>query len=436
MARPSTVAVALVLLLAACTSEGGSTTTTLPDVSSTPTAGETTTTVPSTTTTVEDIPNGPLPGTENLPPEVTEELVELVAITEETRGLQFLEMPLITVVSNEELATRVQAQIADEADDFPADEALYQLLGLLPDDANLEAMLTELYGEQVAGFYDGEVGELVVPMREDGFTVVQRATLVHELTHALTDQHFDFHVTFDAMVEEERLDEATAFQALIEGDASLAELHFLQTLTQAELGEFFAEALDIDTSALDAAPAFIQDSLIFPYDSGLAFTQQLYDDEGWSSVNDAYVTMPGLPGTTEQVITPADFGRDLPSLVPASGVTVPNYELERTSVWGELGLRLMIDQVLGEDIGVNAADGWGGDAYQQWFDGTNAAMLLVYGGDTDRDTEELREALVSYADTAIDDEDFVSVQIIDGRLVFIVADETTVGELIQATVAG
>ncbi len=151
MARPSTVAVALVLLLAACTSEGGSTTTTLPDVSSTPTAGETTTTVPSTTTTVEDIPNGPLPGTENLPPEVTEELVELVAITEETRGLQFLEMPLITVVSNEELATRVQAQIADEADDFPADEALYQLLGLLPDDANLEAMLTELYGEQVGG---------------------------------------------------------------------------------------------------------------------------------------------------------------------------------------------------------------------------------------------------------------------------------------------
>ena len=59
-----------------------------------------------------------------------------------------------------------------------------------------------------------------------------------------------------------------------------------------------------------------------------------------------------------------------------------------------------------------------------------------YGGDTDRDTEELREALVSYADTAIDDEDFVSVQIVDGRLVFIVADETTVGELIQATVAG
>lgn len=436
MARSSALAVALVLLLAACTGEGSSTSTTLPDVRTTPTTGDSTTTVPSTTSTVEDIPNGPLPGTENLPPEVTEELLELVGIAEETRGLQFLEMPIVTVVTSEELASRVQAQIAEEADDFPADEALYQLLGLLSEEANLEAMLTELYGEQVAGYYDGEVGELVVPMREDGFSVVQRATLVHELTHALTDQHFDFDVTFNAMIDEERLDEAAAYQALIEGDASLAELHFLQTLTQAELGEFFAEALDIDTSALDAAPAFIQDSLIFPYDSGLAFTQQLYDDQGWSSVNDAYVTMPDLPGTTEQVITPADFGRDLPTEVPATEVTVPDYELERTSVWGELGLRIMIDQVLGEDIGVNAADGWGGDSYHQWFDGTNAAMLLVYGGDTNRDTEELRAALVSYADTAIDDEDFVAVQIVDGRLVFIVADETSVGELIQATVAG
>jgi hypothetical protein len=435
MARFSALIVALALMLAACNGDGGASTTTLPDLSTAPTTGETTTTAAPSTTVVEEIPNGPLPGTENLPPEVRAELDQLVAVTEETRGLQFLEMPTVTIVTSEELASRVQAQIAEETEDFPADEALYQLLGLLAEDANLEGILTELYGEQVAGYYDGDVGELVVPMREDGFSVVQRATLVHELTHAVTDQRLEFDAAFDAMIDEERLDEASAYQALIEGDASLAELHYLQSLTQAELGEFFAEALEIDTSALDAAPPFIQDSLIFPYDSGLAFTQQIYDDQGWEGVNDAYATMPGLPGTTEQVITPADFGRDLPTEVAAPALSVPNYQLERTSVWGELGLRLMIDQVLGEDTGVTAADGWGGDSYHQWFDGTNAAMLLVYEGDTDRDAEELRQALVSYADAAIDDEDFVSVEIVDGRLMFIVADETSVGELIQATVA-
>ena len=63
-------------------------------------------------------------------------------------------------------------------------------------------------------------------------------------------------------------------------------------------------------------------------------------------------------------------------------------------------------------------------------------MVIVFQGDTDRDTEELRVALASYAEAAVDDEDFVSVEIVDERLVFIVADDTTVGELIQATVAG
>ena len=189
MFRSSALVFALALALVACTGDAATTSTTLPDVSSAPTTGETSTTVPSsTTTTAAAIPNGPLPGTENLPPEVTEELIELVGITEEVRGLQFVEMPVVTVVTEEELATRVQEQIAEDAEDFPADEALYQLLGLLSEDTNLEAMLVELYGEQVAGYYDGEVGELVVPIREDGFSVVQRATLIHELTHALTDQ--------------------------------------------------------------------------------------------------------------------------------------------------------------------------------------------------------------------------------------------------------
>ena len=375
-------------------------------------------------------PNGPLPGTENLTPEVRDELVNLVAVTEEVRGLQFTEMPTITVVSEEELEERVRAQFEEDAADYPADAALYKLLGLLGGDVDFQTLLTDVYGEQVAGYYDGDTRELVVPITTEGFSVVQQATLVHELTHALTDQQFEFHPVFDAMFDEDRLDQASAYQALIEGDASLAELHYLQTLSQAELGEFFADALGVDTTALDAAPQFLQDSLIFPYDSGLAFTQELYDNDGdWSDVNDAYTTMPPLPGSTEQVITPSDFERDLPKEVTPEAVTVPGYNLERTSVWGELGFRVMLDQVLGQGVGVTAADGWGGDYYLQWFDGTNAALLLVFEGDTNRDTEELRQALSDYV-AAVFEQDYASVQVIDGQLVFIAADEEAVGQLI------
>ncbi|HLF59554.1 MAG TPA: hypothetical protein VI980_00060 [Acidimicrobiia bacterium] len=431
MTRRLFLLVAFALAVGACTSTTiGSTTTSVATTTSAP--EDTTTTTETTTTTT--IPNGPLPGTEELSDEVREEMVRLVGVTEEIRELQFLEMPTVTVVTAEELESRVRAQIEEDAVDFPADAALYKLLGLLEEDVDLETMITDLYGEQVAGYYDGETRELVVPITTEGFSVVQQATLVHELTHALTDQNFDFDPIFEAMIDEERLDQASAYQALIEGDASLAELHYLQTLSQAELGEFFAEALVIDTSALDAAPQFLQDSLIFPYDSGLAFTQELYNSGGWEAVNEAYTTMPGLPGSTEQVISPDDFERDLPVEVPSDTVSVPGYELERTSVWGELGFRIMIDQVLGQDTGVDAADGWGGDYYSQWFDGTNAALLLVYEGDTNRDTEELRQALAEYAATVFE-EDYVSVEVKGGQLMFIAADEKAVGELIHSAMA-
>lgn len=374
-----------------------------------------------------------LPGIDDLPPEVQDELLSLVRATEELRGLVFIEAPLISVVSDSELERRVRSLIEEEAEDFPADDALYKLLGLLDDNVDLERLLTDLYGEQVAGFYDGETGELVVPIRDEGFSVVQRATLIHELTHSLTDQHFGFDSQVDALFENEQLDVASSYQALIEGDATLTELYYLQDLSQQDLGEFFAESLDVDRTALDSSPQFIQDSLIFPYDSGLVFVQELHDEDGWNTVNSAYGMTTELPGSTEQVYTPSDFGRDLPLVVSAETLDITGYELERQSVWGELGLRIMLDQVLGEDIGLKAADGWGGDTYFQWFDGLNAAFLLIYEGDTEGDVEELKDALVDYAVTAVASEDFVWVEVFDDQLTFIVADENSVGETIRAS---
>jgi hypothetical protein len=437
--RRLALVVALALTLGACTDDTTGTTTTGQSATTTTTTGAeaTSTTVARVTTTTLSEPTWEeLPGIDALPQEVQDELLGLVRTTEEIRGLRFQEAPTITIVTEQELEDRVRQQIEEESDDFPADEALYQLLGLLEEDVDLQLLLTELYGEQVAGYYDGDTRELVVPMREEGFSIVQRATMIHELTHALTDERLDFHPVYTAMLDEERLDEASAYQALIEGDASMTELLFLQTLTQREIGEFFAEALDIDTEALDQAPMFIQDSLIFPYDSGLAWVQSHHSQDGWTTVNEAYTRMPELPGSTEQIITPSDYQRDLPMRFDVVAPTLPGYELERESVWGEFGFRIMIDQVLGEDVGLDAADGWGGDYYAQWFDGENAALLIVFQGDTERDTEELRSALLDYARTGVAEEDWFWVEEFDGRLAFIAADQPAIGETILASFGG
>ena len=366
--------------------------------------------------------------------EVRDQLETLIMEAQEIRELPFLTPPVITVVTTDELEARVRQVIQEDADDYPADEALYELLGLLEPDSNLETILIDLYGEQVAGFYDGETGEIVVPAREDGFSILQQATMVHELVHALTDQHFRFDPIFQTMADEDRLDQVTAYQALIEGDATLAQVQWLQGLSQNELGQFVAESLDVDTSSLNSVPSFLRDTLFFPYDSGLMFAQDLYDVGGWSEVNNAYGIMPDLPGSSEQVITPGDYQRDLPVTVAVPPVDLVGYELERTSVWGERGFRIMLDQVVGGSTTALAADGWGGDGYNQWFDGSNAAFLLVYEGDTDADLAELEDALLRFAIDSVPEEAFVWVDSADDQLFFIAATVPEVGQQIRSSV--
>lgn len=420
---------AFALAAVACTSSSDDTTTSAGGNVTTTPSGPTATTEPTdiTTTTLPDLSDL------DLPDEVIAQLEDLVIKAQEIRGLAFLGTPTITVVGEAEFRSRVLAMVAESLADLPADQALYELLGLLSPGADLEAMLRDLYGEQVAGFYDGETGEIVVPTRTDGLSLVQQGTMIHELVHALTDQHFDFDSHRTDMADGDRWDEAAAFLALMEGDATLAELHWLRTLEQRDLGLFLAESLQADMTVLESMPRFIRDSLMFPYESGLAFVQALHNRGGWDAVNDAYRTMPGLPPSTEQVITPSDFGRDLPVEMSIRPVEIPGYELVVTSTWGEHGLRLMFDQVLGETRSLTAADGWGGDYYHQWHDGQGrAAFILVYVGDTPEDMEELRIALLDYQRIAVADENYVWVDEEGGYLHFVVAHEPAVGEMIKA----
>lgn len=432
MVRRLAIFAVLLLALAACdtgTSETTSTTTGQVATTVTTTADETTSTTSPTTTTTTEVD---LSGV-GLPPGALAQLEDLFDQAAQVRGLPFLSTPSILVVTAEDLEERIRDDIEEQSQDIPADEALYKLMGLLEPDADFENLLLDLYGDQVAGVYDPEADEVIIKAREGELSVVERSTMVHELVHALTDQHFDYWDDYQAMFDEERLDQAAAYQALIEGDASLAQVQWIQSLSQREIGEFVAESLEVDTGALDDAPEFLAQALLFPYDSGLGFAQALFEDGGWDSVNQAYSLMVDLPGSTEQVIEPSDYRRDLPLTVDIPGLALPGYELERTSTWGEASFRIMLDQALDADTAAAASDGWGGDAYHQWFDGTNAAFLLVYEGDTADDLEELRVALLDFALSSVPEEDFVWVDEEDGLLYFIAADETAIGELIRDT---
>lgn len=441
MARLLSLVLALALVLAACTSNSADSTTTSSTVAgetTATTAGETTTTSEGATTTSSPGSSSTttepdLSGLEGISEETREQLEVLIGQAQEIRELPFIESPTIRVVSNEEFDELIVSRFEEDSEDFPADEALYKMLGLLAEEADLESQLSDLYSEQAAGVYFPDTAEIVVPAREEALSVVERGAVLHELVHALTDQHFAFGERMDTLLEEDRLDQAAAYQALYEGDASFAMALWAQTLTLEELGEYIAEALDIDQAALSSAPRFLRESLTFPYDTGLAFAQALYVTAGgWDTINDAYFDMTELPGSTEQVITPDDYTRDLPVQVDVPAVDVPGYELEVTSVWGEQGFRILLNQGPTEATMARAADGWGGDVYQHWFDGENAALLIVYEGDTAGDVSELEDALLTFAMESFPEDHFAWVEQSNGDLYFIASDVPEVGEQIRA----
>ncbi len=432
----------VVVLVAGCTrSADPGTASTSGDAGSTTTSVEpTTTTAPADTTTTGAAPDVSPVGLEDLSPELRAEVLELVELTQEVRELRFLEPPVITVVTDEELAQRVRESIEEEVEDLDADEALYVLLGLIPPDGDLLALYTDLYGEQVAGFYDGDEGELVIPS-DASLSPLQRSTLIHELTHALTDQHFDMSANYEALVEQERFDEAAAYLSVIEGDATLTEILYIQDLPVAEQQALISESLEADSTAFDAAPRFIRDSLIFPYQEGFAFTQRLFELGGFFEIEKAY-SKPPL--STEQIIEPRDFGRDLPIDVAAPVQTLDGYELIYDSVWGQLGFDTMFDQILGDDASRTASDGWGGDRYSYFYDGTESAMVLNYRGDSELDAEEMESALIAYIQTAMavgaqsqisgftafSGDDFAAVSRDGSAVTFVAASDPAVGTIL------
>jgi len=372
------------------------------------TAGEPTTTIEaaddSTTTTATSIPQTTIsvPGTasESIDPAVVEEmrseLAALMVEAEQVRGLPFIATPTVVILDAAEFSQRVSDVVADDLDqeELAVDSDFFSMLGMLEPGTDLYKLLIDLYTEQVAGFYDGDAEEMVVPAAPDGFTPLQQITVLHELVHALTDQHFDFNDGFELLIDGGNGDDLSAFQALIEGDATRSQFVYMEGMSPAEAVQAATEALSYDSSVLDSVPGWIQADLTFPYDQGLVFVDALSSTGGLAAVDEAYQSP---PQTTEQILDPARYTRnELPRDLAPLTVELDGWDLYDEATFGEWGLRLVLDGAGSPGEITQAAAGWGNDVYRVFTRGDDLAMVMSYVGDSERDAEELANALIAH----------------------------------------
>jgi len=422
---------AVSLLLTACDSGTATETSVVSsnDQTTTSDPGTTTTAGSSAATTTTSAPT--VIASNDLDLEVVERLAaqvtELITATEQVRGLPFLTQPTVTILSPEELEARVRAELEEELDpeDLEIESRALQLLGLLQPGVDYEKLILDLYGEQVAGFYDGDTGEMVIGGQAADLSPYTKTIVVHELIHALTDQHFIYHDDYQAMADEMRYEELSAFQALIEGDATYFQFVYIQELPLAEQLAMATEALEIAAQATITAsvPDWIMNDLAFPYENGQQFVQALVDAGGIAAVDAAYLDR---PNSTEVIMHPSRYagGEIVADVVPVD-LTIEGYETYETASYGEWGLRLLLSESAGPGVAAQAANGWGGDSYQVLYDDDDIVFALAYKGDSEDDAFELADALINLVSVELDlgegiaDGGGVSFTAEDGRFAYL-----------------
>jgi Zn-dependent peptidase ImmA (M78 family) len=358
----------------------------------------------SSTTTVAATGGSTVPDTtpaSDLTPAQAKVVEEIKAQVASIRGLAWKGSLPIKVVSKEALAARVRKlnaeEIAKKRDELTADESVLKLLKLIEKDVDYAKTIDSILAGGVLGFYDDEVKELYVGGGGESLDPATRATLAHELTHALTDQHFDFGTRTKALDDQEKTEESAAFSALIEGDAELvATLWQQQHLTARERQQAANSGSSEAISAYARAPRYMLESLFFPYTSGLTFVESRHTAGGFAEVDKAYRNP---PTSTEHILHPETYASGqtwsppaVPDLAAATGCGAVD-----TGTLGEFDMIQILSGELASNDAEKAAVGWNGDAYGAVRCGSALGLADRWQTDTPADAGRLADALARWA---------------------------------------
>ena len=325
-------------------------------------------------------------------------VLDIVHFDEKHRGLDFKHPVFIDFLTPEQYGERARTdpdQLSDEDKKTLESEAgELRALGLVQGDVDLFAAENDLADSGTAAFYDPDTQR--VSVRGSDMTVELRVTLAHELTHALQDQYFG--VGTKRTSQFKTSDEASAFRALVEGDAVRIEDEYIDSLSDADQSEYSdsnSASIEKAQDQLTAVPDALQAFMAAPYLYGPPFAELLDADGGQTRVDDAFKHP---PVDDEQLIDPRQFVHDRGPLDVDKPSLPDGVKDELDS--GDLGATewyLMLAERISPQDALEATDGWGGDAYVAFEQDGKTCMRLAWKGDSPTDFDEMHHALDQWA---------------------------------------
>ena len=242
---------------------------------------------------------------------------------EQIRGRKFVREVRNVTIDRSELQKHLREQMAKSTpyplDDFPIVLRALQLVD--GENKDLLPQLLKLYESQVLAFYDPsshtyysikqlpnlpkEAAKLADPK------TLEETVMVHELMHALQDQHFQLDEREKSLMRD--TDANLAYHAVLEGEAVLVMMaHMLGKMgvslddlvkDEATLG-MISGAVQSDQMIDPSTPKYFAESLKFPYFKGLDFVIAAYRRGGWKELDKVHANP---PRSTRELLHPEEY---------------------------------------------------------------------------------------------------------------------------------
>lgn len=327
---------------------------------------------------------------------VTASVREIAAQVEVLRGLIFVIEPDVVVLQPDVFENRLRTYYDSVvATSGPIGKTeLYRTAGLLRFDT-AESILARLEPPPTPAFYDVDRRQLVVTGDLDEADPPQRASLVHELILALTDQHHSTAATRSDLVAGGADDRLRAFDALVEGDATYFQLVYVQNLPNEEQAAVAAAFAATDAPVVGGIPDFIRSSLAFPYDAGTTFVADLVSSAGIAALDQAYRSP---PVSSAHILHPERYrrGETVAAVTPLE-VIVNGATATSSATFGELQLDHLLSLSLDAGLVTQTVDGWRGDQYQLIETDVGFAFALSLAMQSNDDAIEVVTGLIAHA---------------------------------------
>jgi hypothetical protein len=239
--------------------------------------------------------------------ETSEILDQLAGIT----GLAVKERVIEHTMKREELKKYFDERIDEvvKPEEIRVEELALKKLGFVPADFDLRKTTVDLMSEQAAAFYDYRKKKMVVLESDAG--MMRDMALVHELAHALADQHFRLEKFLKKAGSSD--DSALARMAVMEGQATWLMSEFMakrmgQSLLDSgpmvSMMSRMAGAAGSGFPVFASVPLYMKESLVFPYAQGMVFQHKVIEKLGKDGFAEVFRKP---PQSTREILHPEKY---------------------------------------------------------------------------------------------------------------------------------